>query len=148
MEFQDLIFLLIFLVFSFLPKKKKLETVEEIPEPHTEVIRKRIEALKKKRNSSIPLETLSTSKIDINAPFDIDYKNNSKKVFHDKQPLQSYVKPILNAKEVVKQSTFNEIKGISTEKCKSKPLQKGMKWHIILSKPVCMQPFYGNFTNR
>ncbi len=148
MEFQDLFFLLFFLAFSFLPKKKKLETAEEIPEPNTEVIRKRIEALKKKRNSSISLETSSTSKIDINEPFDVSYKNNSKKVFYDKQPLQSYITPVLNPQEVVQQATFNKTKEFSTKKCKSKPLQKGMKWHIILSKPICMQTFHGNFTNR
>ena len=52
MDFQDILFLLIFFIFSILPKKKKAYVLDEDLDDQTDVVRKKIEALKRKRNKT------------------------------------------------------------------------------------------------
>lgn len=142
MDFQDILFLLIFLIFSFLPKKKKSEVLEEGTDDQIEVVRKKIEALKRKRNNSSLNET-STKVEDLNP--NIVLPNKQKEFSAYKRTLPTYEPPVYEAQCITPSPVVSETKNI---KPAAKPLREGMKWHIILSKPVCTQSFYGNFTNR
>ena len=146
MDFQDILFLLIFLGISFLSKKTKMSPLDEETDDQAELVRKKIEALKRKR-SGTDLDEAHThvEAIEPN-PF---WETKRKEFSAYKHPLPVYEQPVYECEPQVieKQPILPKIKP-SKPKCAPSTLREGMKWHIILSKPVCTRSFYGNFTNR
>lgn len=143
MDLQDILFLLIFLGISFLSKKSKLNPLDEELDDQTEVVRKKIETLKRKRNGTNP-EPIHTN-IEIQDPN--PFFENKQKEFSAYKHLPVYEQPSYDPQEIVKPTILLNERKISTKQS-VKSLRENMKWHIILSKPVCTQSFYGNFTNR
>ena len=146
MDFQDILFFLIFLVFSFLSKKTKMRPLDEEMDDQTELVRKKIEALKRKRSETdldeahAHVETIEPS------PFP---KTTRKEFSAYKQSLPIYEQPVYKCEpQVIVNKTIFPKTNPSKPKCAPCSLREGMKWHIILSKPVCTRSFYGNFTNR
>ena len=146
MDLQDILFLLIFLGISFLSKKAKTNPLGEEMDEQAEIVRKKIEALKRKRMGRdldeihTHIETIEPS------PF----RETKRKEFSAyKHPLPVYEQPVYECESqaIAKQLILPKIKP-SKPKCVPNTLREGMKWHIILSKPVCTRSFYGNFTNR
>lgn len=139
MDFQDILFLLIFLGLSFLSKKSKTSPLDEETDEQAEVVRKKIEALKRKRSrtdfEAIPANTETQG------------LENKRKEFSAYKHLPAHEQPVYEAQEIVQPAILpNERKVVTKQSVKS--LREKMKWHIILSKPVCTRSFYGNFTNR
>ena len=142
MDLQDILFLLIFLGISFLSKKMKTNPLNEEMDEQAEIVRKKIEALKRKRSGRdldevhTPIKTIAPS------PFG---ETKRKEFSAYKHPLLVHEQPsyAYEPQATAPKPVFSKIKT-------SKPntLREGMKWHIILSKPVCTRSFYGNFTNR
>ena len=144
MDFQDILFFLIFFVFSVLPKKKKTDVFDEPIDDQTEQVRKKIEALKRKRNKA-DLEEVHTH---LDTTKTSPSSTPPKKDFSAyKHPLPVYEQPAYAPQVIIQQPSLAQTK-TTQPKCASSTLREGMKWHIILSKPVCTQSFYGNFTNR
>ena len=147
MDFQDILFFLIFLIFSILPKKRKPDVLEENEEEkniQVEQVRKKIEAIKSKRNPSnfdkvhAPDETVESKLL----------KKTNQEDF-SKPPLPIYKQPVYECEPPkIEKSPICLKTKISKPKALQNTLREGMKWHIILSKPVCTRSLYGNFTNR
>lgn len=146
MDFQDILFLLIFLGISFLSKKTKMSPLDGETEDQAEVVRKKIEALKRKRRGMDLDETHAHVETIEPSPFG---ETKWKEFSAYKHPLPVYEQPAYECEPqvIAKQTILPKIKP-SKPKCVPSTLREGMKWHIILSKPVCTQSFYGNFTNR
>lgn len=145
MDFQDILFLLIFLGISFLSKKTKMSPLDEETNDQTEVVRKKIEALKCKRNKT-GLDNETHAEI-IKQNTCLDTKRKEFSAY--KHSLPVYTPPIYECESqaIAQKPIFSQTK-ISKPKCVPNTLREGMKWHIILSKPVCTRSFYGNFTHR
>ena len=139
MDLQDILFVLIFFIFSILPKKKKSDVFEEEKEDQTEVVRKKIEALKRKRNGT-EIDATHTNT-------ETKASENKPKKFSAYKHLPVYEQPTYEPQEIVKEPVCQKPK-IFNPKPLPNALREKMKWHIILSKPVCARSFYGNFTNR
>jgi len=138
MDLQDILFLLIFFGLSFLSKKSKTSPLDEKKEAdnQAEVVRKKIEVLKRKRSGT-------NTEIQEPNPF----LENKRKEFSAYKHLPAHEQPVYKAQEIVQPAILpNERKVVTKQSVKS--LREKMKWHIILSKPVCTRFFYGNFTNR
>jgi len=133
MDLQDILFLLIFFGLSFLSKKSKTSPLDEKKEAdnQAEVVRKKIEVLKRKRSGT-------NTEIQEPNPF----LENKRKEFSAYKNL-----PVYEPQEIVQSAILSNERKVSTKQS-VKSLQEKMKWHIILSKPVCTRSFYGNFTNR
>ena len=143
MDLQDILFLLIFLGISFLSKKSKAIPLEEEADGQAEVVRKKIEALKRKRIGTNP-ETTHTNATTQEPKL---FLKNKRKEFSAYKHLPVQEQPVYEPQEIVKSAIFANEKKVSTKQS-VKSLREKMKWHIILSKPVCTRSFYGNFTNR
>lgn len=140
MDLQDILFLLVFLGVSFLSKKMKTSPLNEETDDQTELVRKKIEALKHKRNK-MDLDEESKE-------FVPSYEAKRKEFSAYKHPLPVYEQPICEPQAIIKSTILPKERKIILVKPTVKSLREGMKWHIILSKPVYTRPFYGNFTNR
>lgn len=143
MDLQDILFLLIFLGISFLSKKSKTSPLNEESDDQAEVVRKKIEALKRKRSGTNPEATHTNTEIQEPNPF----LENKRKEFSAYKHLSVHEQPVYEPQEIVQSVILSNERKVSTKQS-VKSLREKMKWHIILSKPVCTQSFYGNFTNR
>lgn len=143
MDLQDILFLLIFLGISFLSKKSKTSPLNEESDDQAEVVRKKIEALKRKRSGTNPEATHTNTEIQEPNPF----LGNKRKKFSAYKHLPVHEQPVYEPQKIVQPAILSNERKVSTKQS-IKSLREKMKWHIILSKPVCTRSFYGNFTNR
>ena len=145
MDFQDILFLLIFFVFSFLPKKKKTGSLEDAADNQAELVRKKIEALKRKRSNSVLKET----SVSVEKSKNTRFQPASKDFSAYKHGFLKYAETVNESQEVVMAPIFStKVKEERKLEHSTKSLREKMKWHIILSKPICSRSFYGSFTNR
>ena len=143
MDLQDILFFLIFFIFSVLPKKKKSDAFDEPTNDQAEQVRKKIEALKRKRSGTNPEATHTNTEIQEPNPF----LGNKRKKFSAYKHLPVHEQPVYEPQKIVQPAILSNERKVSTKQS-IKSLREKMKWHIILSKPVCTRSFYGNFTNR
>ena len=143
MEFQDIIFFVIFLVLTLLPKKQR-KVLDEGTSQDIETVRKRIEALKRQRSHTQP----------VSPKIEVEKAKSPKPVFsaYKHIPTNEVVIPSTPVeictnlpKAKIPPTSFTSKKNITPSTGRN--LTTWMIGQIILDKPA-FKKNYGNFMDR